>query len=145
MAYVRQDCVGERQWLSDEEFKEGMALCRVIPGATVMQMAAYVGYHLGGLPGAGAAALAFDLPGFLLLTVLSATYFFLGNLPSVRLLFTWLAATVVASGCRLPPDEGGRARATLDIWAGIPFTDRGAAGERLPRSGHAGRRRSSRR
>jgi len=96
MAYVRQECVGKRQWLTDEEFKEAMALCQVIPGATVMQLSAYVGYRLRGLPGAAAAAVAFVLPAFLLMTILSAAYFSFGNLPLVRSLFTGLAAIVVA-------------------------------------------------
>jgi chromate transporter len=96
MAYVRQECVGKRQWLSDEEFKEGMALCQVIPGATVMQMSTYVGYRLCGLSGAVAAAVAFVLPAFLFMTILSAAYFAYGNLPPVRSLFTGLAAIVVA-------------------------------------------------
>ena len=96
MAYVRQECVGKRKWLSDEEFKDGMALCQVIPGATVMQMSTYVGYRLRGLPGATAAAVAFVLPAFLLMTILSAAYFSFGNLPAVRSIFTGLAAIVVA-------------------------------------------------
>ena len=96
MAYVRQECVGKRKWLSDEEFKEGMALCQVIPGATVMQMSTYVGYRLRGLPGAVAAGVAFVLPAFLFMAILSAAYFSYGNLPTVRALFTGLAAIVVA-------------------------------------------------
>ena len=36
MAYLRQECVGKRQWLTEQDFKEGMALCHTIPGATMM-------------------------------------------------------------------------------------------------------------
>ena len=36
MAYLRQECVGKRQWLTKQGFKEGMALCHTIPGATMM-------------------------------------------------------------------------------------------------------------
>jgi chromate transport protein ChrA len=36
MAYLRQECVGKRQWLTKQDFKEGMALCHTIPGATMM-------------------------------------------------------------------------------------------------------------
>jgi len=39
---------------------------------------------------------AFVLPAFLLMTILSAVYFSFGNLPPVRSLFTGLAAIVVA-------------------------------------------------
>ena len=56
MAYLRQECVGKRQWLTEQEFKEGMALCHTIPGATMVQMATYIGYRLRALPGATVAA-----------------------------------------------------------------------------------------
>ena len=83
MAPLRAMCVGKRQWLTEQEFKEGMALCQVIPGATMVQMVAYVGYRLRGLPGA-------------LMAGLSAAYFHFGDLPLVRALFHGLAAIVVA-------------------------------------------------
>jgi len=96
MAHLRQDFVGKRRWLSEEEFKEGMALCHMIPGATMVQMAAYVGYRFRGLPGALVAAVAFILPAFLLMIGLSAAYFRWGDLPAVRALFSGLGAIVVA-------------------------------------------------
>ena len=96
MAYFRQECVGKWHWLTEAEFKEGMALCQVIPGATMMQMATYMGYRLRGLSGATVAAVAFVLPAFLLMTGLSAAYFAFGELALVKALFRGLAALVVA-------------------------------------------------
>jgi len=96
MAYLRQQCVGRYRWLSEQEFKEGMALCQVIPGATMVQMCAYTGYRLRGLGGGLAAALGFVLPAFLLMVGLSAAYFAFGELPPVKALFRGLAAVVVA-------------------------------------------------
>lgn len=96
MAYLRQECVGKRHWLTEAEFKEGMALCQVIPGATMMQMATYMGYRLRRLPGALVAAVGFTLPAFLLMTGLSAAYFAFGELALVKALFRGLAAIVVA-------------------------------------------------
>ncbi len=83
-------------WLSEQEFKEGMALCHLIPGATMMQMATYIGYRLRGMPGATLAAIGFTLPAFLLMSGLSVAYFAYGDLPLVRAVFTGLAAIVVA-------------------------------------------------
>jgi chromate transporter len=96
MAYFRQECVGKRHWLTEAEFREGMALCQVIPGATMMQMATYMGYRLRGLSGATVAAVAFVLPAFLLMAGLSAAYFTFGELALVKALFRGLAAIVVA-------------------------------------------------
>ncbi|HSB72350.1 MAG TPA: chromate transporter [Candidatus Methylomirabilis sp.] len=115
MAYLRQECVGKRQWLSEAEFKEGMALCQVIPGATMMQMATYMGYRLWRLPGALVAALGFVLPAFLLMTGLSAAYFTFGELAMVKALFRGLAAIVVAiilNACV------SLARTTVQDWRG---------------------------
>jgi len=96
MAYLRQVCVGRRQWLTEQEFKDGMALCHLIPGATMMQMSTYVGYRLRGMPGATVAAIGFTLPAFLLMVGLSAAYFAFGDLAPVRAVFAGLGAIVVA-------------------------------------------------
>ena len=96
MAYLKTDLVGKRRWLSDQEFKEGMALCQVIPGATMVQMCTYTGYRLRGIQGALVAALGFVLPAFILMTGLSAAYFTFGELALVKALFRGLGAIVVA-------------------------------------------------
>jgi chromate transporter len=96
MAYLKGDLVGKRRWLSEQEFKEGMALCQVIPGATMVQMCTYTGYRLRGIQGALAAAIGFVLPAFLLMAGLSAAYFAFGELAVVKALFRGLGAIVVA-------------------------------------------------
>jgi chromate transporter len=96
MAYLKSDLVGKRRWLSEQEFKEGMALCQVIPGATMVQMCTYTGYRLRGIRGALAAAVGFVLPAFLAMTVLAALYFRAGSLSIVQALFRGLGALVVA-------------------------------------------------
>jgi chromate transporter len=96
MAYLKGDLVSKRRWLSEQEFKEGMALCQVIPGATMVQMCTYTGYRLRGIAGALVTALGFVLPAFLLMTGLSAAYFAFGELALVKALFRGLGAIVVA-------------------------------------------------
>ncbi len=96
MAFLKSELVGKRHWLADQEFKEGMALCQVIPGATMVQICTYTGYRLQGIPGALLAAAGFVLPAFLAMTVLSALYFRTGSLPLVQALFKGLGALVVA-------------------------------------------------
>jgi chromate transporter len=96
MAHLKSDLVGKRGWLSDQDFKEGMALCQVIPGATMVQMCTYAGYRLRHLPGALAAAVGFVLPAFLVMVALSALYFHAGSVALVRALFRGLGAVVVA-------------------------------------------------
>jgi chromate transporter len=43
LAYIRRMAVEQKGWLSDDSFRAGVALCQAIPGATAMQMTAYVG------------------------------------------------------------------------------------------------------
>ncbi len=116
MAYLKSDLVGKRRWLSEQEFKEGMALCQVIPGATMGQMCTYTGDRLRGIQGPLAAALAFVLPAFLAMTLLSALYFHTGSIPVIRALFRGLGAVVVAIVLNACLTLG---RTTLQGWRGI--------------------------
>lgn len=116
MAHLKADLVGRRRWLSDQEFKEGMALCQVIPGATMVQMCTYTGYRLRSIRGALTAAVGFVLPAFLTMTVLTALYFRAGSLPVVQALFRGLGALVVAIVLNACLTLG---RTTLQGWQGI--------------------------
>jgi chromate transporter len=93
---IRKRVVDQKKWLSQGEFLDGLALCQMLPGATVVQLAAYLGRRLRGVKGALAAAGAFILPGFLLMLGLSFLYFKYGNLPWVQTVSRGLAAAVIA-------------------------------------------------
>jgi len=94
--YIRAMAVDKRGWLSDELFRMGMALCQAIPGATAMQVAAYVGLRTRGLSGALAAYVGFGLPAFVLITLLSHLYVTSRDLALVATTFTGLKVVVVA-------------------------------------------------
>jgi len=96
IAYIRKRVVGERKWLDPESFQDGVALCQAIPGATVMQMAAYVGLKLRGVRGAMCSYLGFGLPAFLLMLALSMAYSRAHALPAVISVFSGLQAVIVA-------------------------------------------------
>jgi chromate transporter len=93
---IRQRVVLQKKWLSQTEFLDGLALCQMLPGATVVQLATYVGQRLQGVRGAVAAAGAFILPAFVLMLGLSFLYFKFGNLPWVQALSRGLGAAVIA-------------------------------------------------
>jgi chromate transporter len=93
---IRRQVVETKGWLSQAEFLDGVALCQVVPGATVVQLATYVGYRLQRVFGALAAAAGFILPAFGLMLVLSALYFRFGDLPWVQSLSKGLGAVVIA-------------------------------------------------
>jgi chromate transporter len=93
---IRQRVVVEKNWLSQQEFLDGLALCQLVPGATVVQLATYVGYRLRKTAGALAAAGAFILPAFLLMLGLSFLYFRYGNLAWVKTVSRGFSAVVIA-------------------------------------------------
>jgi chromate transporter len=96
IAYIRRMAVEQKGWLDDETFSSGLALCQTIPGASAMQMAAYVGLRTGGVTRAAVTYIGFGLPAFLIIMVLSALYVRMHNLPSAISLFSGLQAIIVA-------------------------------------------------
>ncbi len=96
IAYIRDVVVTKKRWLSDDSFKDGVALCQSIPGATAMQTAAYCGYRAGGLMGAATAYVAFGLPALLLMLVFSAVYAKAQDFHVAVSVFAGLRAIVVA-------------------------------------------------
>jgi chromate transporter len=96
IAQIKEMVVGRYNWLKEGEFMRGVALCQLIPGTTMVQIVTYVGYRVRGIWGALTAAVAFVLPAFIALLVLSAVYFQYHSLWFVQALFKGLGAIVVA-------------------------------------------------
>ncbi|WMW67160.1 chromate efflux transporter [Nitratidesulfovibrio liaohensis] len=93
---VRTMVVERKAWMDEAAFRSGVALCQAVPGATVMQVASYVGLRLRGTPGMLAGFFGFTLPAFLSITVLSAMYWKNHELPAVMAAFIGLKAVTVA-------------------------------------------------
>jgi len=96
IAYLRKMAVGDKKWLDGESFQDGVALCQTIPGATVMQMAAYLGLKTRGVRGAMVSYSGMIFPAFLLMLALSFFYSRLHELPAVVSAFSGLQAVIVA-------------------------------------------------
>jgi chromate transporter len=96
IAYLRKMAVGRKEWLDGESFQDGVALCQTIPGATVMQMAAYIGLKVRGVRGAMVSYIGMIFPAFLLMLALSFVYSRMHDLPAVVSTFSGLQAVIVA-------------------------------------------------
>lgn len=96
VAYIRKLAVERKSWLSAREFSDGVAFCQMIPGATAMQTAAYVGLRLRGVAGAAVSFIGFGLPAFALMLFFAVMYAQTGTLPAVTAAFSGLQAVVVA-------------------------------------------------
>jgi len=116
IAYIRKMAVDEKQWLDDVSFRDGVALCQVIPGATAMQTTAYVGLRVRGLRGAAASFVGFGFPAFLIMMALSSLYVRGHELPMAVSAFAGLSALVVAIVANATVTFGAR---TLLKWQGL--------------------------
>jgi chromate transporter len=96
IAYIKELAVYRNKWLDEETFKDGVSLCQSIPGATAMQMAAYVGLRSNGLIGALLSYTGFGLPAFTLMLILSVAYVNAHEIPFAVSLFKGLQVIVVA-------------------------------------------------
>lgn len=84
-----------RAWLTKERFLEGLGLVQTLPGAPVVQMCIFAGYHRAGWWGGVLAGLAFIAPAFAIILALSALYSTYGALPFVRNAFYGLGPVVL--------------------------------------------------
>ena len=96
ISQIKEAAVKRYGWVKEGEFMRGVALCQLIPGATMVQIVTYIGYRVRGIWGALTAAVAFVLPAFIALLVLSIIYFRYHSLWFVQALFKGLGAIVVA-------------------------------------------------
>jgi chromate transporter len=96
ISIIKETSVNKYGWVKEGEFMGGLALCQLIPGATMVQIVTYVGYRVRGIWGALVSAVAFVLPAFIAILFLSALYFKMQNLAFIQALFKGLGAIVVA-------------------------------------------------
>jgi chromate transporter len=64
LAFLRSDFVVRLHWLTEQQLLDSVAVGQVTPGP-VFTTATFIGYILGGIPGAAVATVAIFLPGFL--------------------------------------------------------------------------------
>jgi chromate transporter len=93
---MEKELVQEREWLTKEEFREGVAVCQSLPGPLAIQVGIFISYIRGGIWGAWAGGWAFILPNFLFVAALGALYVYFGDLLPVRAIFYGVSPAVIA-------------------------------------------------
>jgi chromate transporter len=96
VGYMQRDLVEKRRWISTQDYKEGLALAQLAPGPLAAQLAIYLGWVRAGTVGATLVSLAFILPSFLMVLVLSALYLRFGGLTWMQGAFYGIGAAVIA-------------------------------------------------
>lgn len=96
IAMQNDEVVVRRQWITQEQFTDGMAVCEMLPGPASTQMGIYIGYVRAGQIGALVAGLCFIAPAFLIVVALSWGYFAFQGIPQIQDLFLGISPVVVA-------------------------------------------------
>lgn len=96
VGYMQRDLVESRRWVTEKEYKEGLALAQLAPGPLAAQLAMYLGWVCGGGWGAMLIATAFIAPSFLMVLALSAAYVHFDGLPWMQRVFYGVGAAVIA-------------------------------------------------
>ena len=93
---MERELVSDKQWLTKEEMREGIAVCQSLPGPLAIQVGIWISYIRGGFWGAWAGGWAFILPNFVIVSVMGALYVYFGGLSPVKAIFYGVSPAVIA-------------------------------------------------
>jgi chromate transporter len=93
---MHRDLVERRRWVTEQTYRLALALAQIMPGPLAAQCGIALGYFEAGLAGATLVGLAFVLPSFLVVLVLSWLYVTFGGLWWMQALFYGIGAAVIA-------------------------------------------------
>jgi chromate transporter len=96
VGYMQRDLVEQRNWFSEDEYRQGLALAQTMPGPLAAQLAMWFGYLQAGIFGAAAVALPFVAPACLLVTAVAVIYAKYQGLPVVHEIFLGVGPAVLA-------------------------------------------------
>jgi len=74
VGYMRRDLVERRGWITENDYREGLALAQMMPGPLAAQLGIYLGFVHYRVVGATLAGIAFVLPSFLMVVALGWAY-----------------------------------------------------------------------
>ncbi|MBZ4044634.1 chromate transporter [Flavobacterium hibisci] len=95
VGYMHEDLVEKRKWVSEENYKEGLALAQLAPGPLAAQLGIYLGFLHYRILGATLAGLVFIIPSFIIVLLLSITYTLYGGLSWLQAIFYGVGAAVI--------------------------------------------------
>lgn len=95
VGYMHRDLVEKRGWISEDDYKEGMALSQLSPGPMAAQLGIYIGFVHYGVWGATLTGLAFVLPSFFMVLILGIAYKAYGGLAWMQAIFYGVSAAVI--------------------------------------------------
>ncbi|MCL4371356.1 MAG: chromate transporter [Chloroflexi bacterium] len=95
LALIERELVDRRGVLTRDDLTEALTYTKLLPGSTVLQVVAYLGFKLGGWGGSALATAALIFPSFLAMLLLAALYVAATALPGMGPAVGGLTAAVV--------------------------------------------------
>src|SRR5215203_2430737 len=95
VGYMYRDLVEKRHWISESDYKEGMALAQLMPGPLAAQLAIYLGYAHFRVRVVTLVGIAFVLPSFLMVVAIGAVYTRYGGIGWMQAVFYGVGAAVI--------------------------------------------------
>ena len=96
VGYMHRDLVEDRKWITEEEYREGLALAQLAPGPLAAQLGIYIGFVHYRILGATLIGLAFVLPSFIMVVLLGMAYKLYSGLSWMQAMFYGVSASVIA-------------------------------------------------
>ncbi|WP_143306470.1 chromate transporter [Chitinophaga vietnamensis] len=93
--YMHRDLVENKRWISEEDYREGMALAQLAPGPLAAQLGIYMGYVHYRLLGATLTGLAFVLPSFCMVLGIGFIYTRWQGIAWIQAVFYGVGAAVI--------------------------------------------------
>jgi chromate transporter len=129
VGHMHHDLVESRALITEDEYREGLALAQLSPGPLAAQLCFYIGYIRGGILSAALCGLGFVLPSFAIVLALGWGYVRYGGLSWMQAVFYGVGAAVIGIITR---SAYGLARKTIGkdllLWAIFLVVGVGTAG-----------------
>jgi chromate transporter len=95
VGYMSRDLVENKKWITEEEYKEGLALAQLAPGPLAAQLGIYLGFVHYRFLGATLVGLAFVFPSFIMVVLFGMVYKLYSGLPWISAVFYGVGAAVI--------------------------------------------------
>ncbi len=93
---MRDEVVGRRQWLSDQEFLDLLGAANLIPGPNSTEMTIFLGAHRAGWRGLIVGGVCFVVPAMLIVMLFGWLYVTYGSLPQMEWLLYGVKPVMIA-------------------------------------------------
>ncbi len=120
MELIRSRVVEQRMWMTNAEFTDIISISEMTPGPLGINIASFVGVRVAGIPGTVVATIAYVLPAFLIVMILSWFYYKYRSLRGIQGVLKGLrpavSAMVMASAIKITANAwwGGLEKISAD-------------------------------